>query len=136
MERVVLDTNVLVRLFRNDETQHAEAVALMREAEEGGLRIVLTDTVVMEAIFVLHGQYHVPRQDLRDLLAPFIRHGAVDCPGGDILVDALRRYAATRLDFVDCHVAAWAAALDAPACSFDKDLRRFADIKVRKPGAN
>lgn len=134
MERVVLDTNVLVRLFRNDETQHEEAVALMREAENGGLRIMLADTVVMEAIFVLHGRYHVPRGHLLALLEPFIRHGAVDCPGGDILVDALRRFAETRLDFVDCHVAAWAAALDAPACSFDKDLRKFPDIRVRKPG--
>ena len=27
-----------------------------------------------------------------------------------------------------------AACSDAPACSFDKDLRKFPDIKVRKPG--
>lgn len=136
MERLVLDTNVLVRLFRPTDDQHPEVARLFLDAEDGGLKLILPDTVVMETTFVLEGTYQVERAEITRLLSTVLRHGAVDCPGGDILVDALRRYAATRLDFADCHVAAWAAALDAPACSLDKDLRRFADIKVRKPGAN
>ena len=134
MERLVLDTNVLVRLFRPTDDQHPEAAHLFLEAEDGGLKLVLPDTVVMETTFVLEGTYEVDRAEIRRLLGTVLGHAAVDCPGGDILIDALRRFAETRLDFVDCHVAAWAAALDAPACSFDRDLRKFPDIKVRKPG--
>jgi predicted nucleic acid-binding protein len=135
MERLVLDTNVVVRLFRSDELQHRDAVALVREAEAGGMRMVLPDTVVSEAVFVLERSYQVARGAIKALLETFISHGAVDCPGRDILLDALARYAATRLDFIDCHVAAWAAAIDAPACSFDRDLAKFRDIKVRRPRA-
>jgi predicted nucleic acid-binding protein len=135
MERLVLDTNVLVRLFRSDELQHGDAVALVREAEAGGMRMVVPDTVVSEAVFVLERNYQVARSEIKALLETFLSHGAVDCPGRDILLDALTRYAGTRLDFVDCHVAAWAAAIDAPACSFDRDLTKFRDIKVRRPRA-
>lgn len=134
MDRLVLDTNVLVRLFRPTDEQHPEVARLFLEAEAGGLKLILTDTVVMETTFVLEGTYELDRAEIRRLLGTVLGHGAVDCPGGEVLVDALRRYAETRLDFVDCHVAALAAALDAPACSFDKDLRKFPDIRFRRPG--
>lgn len=133
MERLVLDTNVLVRLFRSDELQHLDAIDLVREAEAGGMRMVVPDTVVSEAVFVLERNYQVARGETKALIGTFLSHGAVDCPGRDILLDALARYADTRVDFVDCHVAAWAAAIGAPACSFDRDLAKFRDIKVRRP---
>jgi predicted nucleic acid-binding protein len=133
MERLVLDTNVLVRLFRPTDDHHPDAASLFLSAEGDGIRLVLPDTVVMETTFVLEGTYEVERGEIARLLRSIIGHGAVDCPGRDILMDALARYAGTRLDFVDCHVAAWAAAIDAPACSFDRDLAKFRDIKLRRP---
>lgn len=135
MERLVLDTNVLVRLFRTEEAQHPDAAGLLLEAESGGLRLIVPDTVVVEAVFVLDRRYQVTRDRVALLLGTLLRHGAVDCPGREVLLDALARYARTRLDFVDCHVAAWAAATGAQACSFDKDLRKFRDIRVRHPKA-
>lgn len=43
---------------------------------------------------------------------------------------ALERYRKTEVHFVDCLLAATAAAEDAPVATFDQDFRKFADVRV------
>ncbi len=45
-------------------------------------------------------------------------------------LDALNRYARTRLHFVDCTIAAAAALLSLPVATFDRDYKKFPDVVV------
>ena len=48
----------------------------------------------------------------------------------EIHLDALDRYARTKVHFVDCLIAATAAAENMPVASFDYDFRKFSDIRA------
>jgi len=50
--------------------------------------------------------------------------------GATIHLDALERYRKTKVHFVDCSLAATAAAEDTPVATFDQDFRKFADVRV------
>ena len=47
-----------------------------------------------------------------------------------IHLDALKRYGETRVHFVDCTIAATAAALALPVATLDSDFRKFPDVTV------
>jgi predicted nucleic acid-binding protein len=40
------------------------------------------------------------------------------------------RYRRTRVHFVDCIIAAAAAAEDTPVATFDEDFRKFGDVRI------
>jgi predicted nucleic acid-binding protein len=42
----------------------------------------------------------------------------------------LERYGKTRIHFVDCLIAATASTENIPVASFDRDFRKFADVRV------
>ena len=48
----------------------------------------------------------------------------------DVHLDAFERYSASKLHFVDCVIAAAAAARGLPVATFDSDFKRFADVTV------
>ena len=47
-----------------------------------------------------------------------------------IHIDALKRYGETRVHFVDCTIAATAAALALPVATLNSDFRKFPDVTV------
>ena len=51
----------------------------------------------------------------------------------DVVVDALRRFKTSAMDFPDTLIAALAAHKKVPVASFDRDLDRFKDITRFEP---
>jgi predicted nucleic acid-binding protein len=47
-----------------------------------------------------------------------------------IHLDALDRYARSKVHFVDCLIAATATVEDMPVASFDQDFRKFDGVRV------
>jgi predicted nucleic acid-binding protein len=52
------------------------------------------------------------------------------CCAAFIHLGALERYRKTKVHFVDCLLAATAAAEDTPVATFNQDFRKFADVRV------
>lgn len=134
MRRLHLDTNVLVQaLFDDNGNQSERARRLMRESEAGGVRLGVSSLVVSEVLFIVERHFGVDRRRAALALRDFLSHRAVACAEADILRDALDRHAATNLDFVDCYLAALSVETGGAVCSFDRDYRKFRDVKRRKP---
>jgi len=68
------------------------------------------------------------------VLQPFLYHGGIECPEAEVLADALHRFQAKRVDFMDCYLAAVAHARGIPVATFDRAFRKFTDIEWRRPG--
>ncbi|WP_373740574.1 type II toxin-antitoxin system VapC family toxin [Neisseria sp.] len=69
MSSISIDTNVLVRLFVNDdEAQQNAAVELLEQAES----VVIPTTVLIETVCVLNRSYKIPLADIFALLRDFI----------------------------------------------------------------
>jgi predicted nucleic acid-binding protein len=127
---MLIDANVILRfLLADDDRQSAEAEEFLLEAPEGSLS--LSPLTLAEVTWVLLSHHEVPRELVASALQRVVALPSIRA--GDTLLDAVARFAASSVDFADCALAAEAAAQGAVAVSFDKDLRRFSDIRAMRP---
>jgi len=129
--RRIVDTNVIVRYLVQDAPKHAAAANSLFEAcDRGEVTLVILPAVAAECVFVLESFYEHTRADISLVLA-----GLLGSPGVEILdlgvhLDALDRYRNSKLHFVDCVIAATAAANDVPIATFDREFKRSTDVRV------
>jgi len=130
-ERRLVDTNLVVRHLVQDHERHAKVAEKVFEAcDRGELVIVVLPAVLAECVFVLESFYKHPRGDIASALGRLISSPGVEIYGAAVHLDALDRYRQTKIHFVDCMVAATAAAESVPVASFDQDFRKFADVRI------
>jgi predicted nucleic-acid-binding protein len=82
-------------------------------------------------VFVLESFYEHPREDIAATLKKLIASPGVEIRDAAVFLDALERYARTRRHFVDCVIAATAAAEGVPIATFDEGFRKFNDVSVK-----
>ena len=130
-KRRLVDTNLIVRYLVHDNEKHAKAAGRLFDAcDRGDLVIVLLPVVLAECVFVLESFYGHARGDIASALGRLISSPGVEIGSASIHLDALDRYRKTKVHFVDCLIAATAATEDMPIASFDRDLRKFNDVRV------
>jgi predicted nucleic acid-binding protein len=134
-----VDTNVIIRLLTGDDPQkQTEAAALFEAVEAGRVVIAAPDTVVADAVFVLSSPrlYHLPRHEVRALLASLVRMPNFRVENRRALLAALDIYATTNLDFGDAMIAASMQHAGAQVLySYDADFDRVPGISRTSPGA-
>ena len=129
--RRLVDTNLIVRYLVQDHERHAKAaVKLFDACDRGDVVIVVLPAVLAESVFVLESFYEHPRGDIASALGRLISSPGVEISGTATHLDALDRYRRTKIHFVDCLIAATAAAENTPVASFDQDFRKFTDVRV------
>lgn len=127
---MLVDANVVLRfLLADDLGQSHEASALFSQAPRGSLE--LSALTLAEVSWVLLSHYETPRESVALALQRVLALPSVSVEY--VVMDAVARFAASSLDFADCVLAAQAAATQEVAVTFDRDLRRFADIKALTP---
>lgn len=130
-KRRLVDTNLIVRYLVQDHEKHAKAAGKLFDAcDRGDVVIVVLPAVLAECVFVLESFYEHPRGHISSALGRLISSPGVEIRGAAIHLDALERYRKTKVHFVDCSLAATAAAEDTPVATFDQDFRKFADVRV------
>jgi predicted nucleic acid-binding protein len=130
-KRRLVDTSLIVRYLVQDHEKHAKAAGKLFDAcDRGDAVIVVLPVVLAECVFVLESFYGHPRGDISSALGRLISSPGVEIGGATIHLDALERYRKTKVHFVDCLLAATAAAEDTPVATFDQDFRKFADVRV------
>ena len=136
MRELILDANVLVRFLVQDVPQQAKAAKkLVEQAESGALLLVVDPMIIAETVYVLTSFYKKPRETVADALMAFVQSDGVSVADESRLVDALRRFQRSSVDFADAWLAATAAETHREVASFDRDLDRFADVKRFEPTA-
>ena len=129
--RTLVDTNLIVRYLVQDHEKHAKAAGRLFDAcDRGDVVITVLPAVLAECVFVLESFYKHPRGNIASALGGLLSCPGVEISGAAIHLDALDRYRKTKVHFVDCLIAATAAAQNVPVASFDRDSRKFADVRV------
>jgi predicted nucleic-acid-binding protein len=130
-KRRLIDTNLIVRYLVQDHEKHARAAGKLFDAcDRGDAVIVVLPVILAECVFVLESFYRHSRADIASALGRLISSPGVEIGEATVYLDALTRYKQTRAHFVDCVIAANAAALDMPVATFDQDFRKFVDVRV------
>jgi len=87
-------------------------------------------SVLAECVFVLESFYEHPRKDIASALSRLISSPGMEITDTPVYLDALDRFARTKIHFVDCLIAATAASENIPIASFDQDFRKFSDVRL------
>jgi predicted nucleic-acid-binding protein len=131
-KRRLIDTNLIIRYLVQDHKKHAQATEKLFEAcDRGEIKIVLLPAVLAECVFVLESFYQHRREEIAPALAKLISSPGVEISDVEIQLDALQRYGKTKIHFVDCLIAASAAADNIAVATFDQDFRIFTDVRVQ-----
>jgi predicted nucleic acid-binding protein len=100
----LLDTNVLIRhVTRDNLILSPLATAYFGRIERGEVEARITDTVVLETVYVLESVYKVPRPDIRDQLVYLLELPAIRYPGRKRVREIFDLYVnRPSLSFADC----------------------------------
>ena len=130
-KRRLIDTNLIVRYLVQDHPRHSQgANKLFAACDRGEITLVLLPAVLAEAVFVLESFYKKQRTDIANALILLLGSAGIEMLYPSIHADALDRYGRTKVHFVDCVIAAHAAANNLPIATFDTDFKKFTDVSV------
>lgn len=121
-----VDTNILIRHLTDDPPHQARrATAILENAE----RLILTDVVVAELVYVLESYYEHPRKRVAVAVQSLLALPSIEVADHDLVLRAIELYEHTRLDFAEAYLAAAAELSGVGAvASFDRALDRVDTI--------
>lgn len=127
MRRLWLDANVVLRFLTGQPPDLAQrARAVFARAERGEVQLALTPLVIAEVVWVLRSYFRKPADEIAGVLIPLILAEGIHVEHPEIEVRALELAAEHRVDYVDAHLALWAAARGDAVCTFDEaDFKRL-----------
>lgn len=115
---LLVDANVILRYLMND---HEEMSQQAKAAIAGGA--YTTAEVLAEVVYVLVGVYKAERAEVCEWLTQFLDE--ISMENKTAIQYALRVFAKTSLDFVDCILIGYNRILGQRVFSFDKKLNRM-----------
>lgn len=129
--RRLVDTNLIIRYLVQDDEKLVKVPAKLFEAcDRGELTLVLLPAVAAECVFVLESFYKHSRSDIARVLRSLITAPGIELEESAVHLDALDRYGASRVHFVDCVLAATAAQKHLAVATLDRDFKSFPDVRV------
>ena len=117
MNKLLVDTNVVLRYLLRDNEEQAQ---LAKKLIEGGA--FLLPEVLMETSHVLRSFYRVDRQSIATQL--LIVLDWVEMERKNVMIRAVEIFAETNLDFVDCILIAYHELENVEVFTFDKKLNK------------
>jgi predicted nucleic-acid-binding protein len=97
------DTNFILRyLLRDNEAHFVESSEYFEMVRGGKEAVLISESVLVECIYVLTKHYNVPRIEASNSLSGILLYKGVINPDREILLKALTLFAESALDPVDC----------------------------------
>jgi predicted nucleic-acid-binding protein len=124
---IILDTNVLVRLFAGDDAgQMARAVNLIESAGQRKEPLLVLDLVFAETLWVLSTATRLPKEKVVQAAEALLGDGRFAFEHRERLVEAAGLYSEQKVDFTEAYATASAFELNARGlASFDHDLKKL-----------
>lgn len=119
---LLFDTNAILRYILQDNPTMASAVEAELESNHGNC--LIPTEVVAEMVYVLNKVYKVNRLLVAETIEGIANIDFNLVVNRDIVCYALRLYAATNLDFVDCLLVGYAKVKNYSVFTFDKGLKK------------
>lgn len=131
---LLVDANVLVRLFTDDPPQQAARAERWLDAvRDGSMTAIVEDVIVAEVVWVLRSFYHTPRDVIQAALTRVLDLPGVLHADKATLRRALALYGASNFDFAEALLAARALTRGHTVLSFDRDFDRVSGVTRREP---
>ena len=127
----ILDTNLFLRYLHDGTEKDREKFRkLMEKALQSGTVFFIPSIVVIEMVYVLERVYGLSKARVREMVESLLSL-PVEIENLDVFLKALALYEEENLKFGDALVLAHARVKGIkPVYTFDRDFKRFRDVKV------
>jgi len=117
----IVDANIILRYLLNDSDDLSERAAEILENN----MVFLPNEVIAEIVYVLEKVYKVEKKKISSLLLELFEYSNLQVEDFGIVNEALRVYAARKLDFVDTLLYAYYKLGKHDVYTFDKKLNNL-----------
>lgn len=121
----LVDTNIILRFLLGDhEVLSRKSTIFMKDVESGHKTVEIHATVLVECTYVMEKYYNIPRDEIADTLCGVLTFSGVINKDKKELLIALIEYGKSKIDIVDCLLAALSST-EKVVVSLDKDFTRL-----------
>ena len=113
--KILIDANVILRYLLNDVEEMAK-----KSAEIINAGAFTLPEVIAEVIYVLKSIYKVEREEIAAAILQIFKE--IEVANKEIMIEAVKIFAESSLDFVDCILIAYNKVENVEVFSFDKKL--------------
>ena len=107
MKACFIDTNLFIRYLTNDDPAKADKVEkLLDDAAAGAVKLVTTEMVIAEVVWVLESGYSLKNTNIAPLIRGILATPGLDVINGPLVARAIELYESTNIDFIDGYIAA------------------------------
>ena len=107
MKTCFVDTNLFIRYLTNDDPIKADRVEkLLEDAAKGKVKLVTTEMVIAEIVWVLESSYSLKNTDIAPLIRSILAAPGIEVINGAQVARALELYVSVNIDFIDGYSAA------------------------------
>lgn len=104
--KVFVDTNVILRLFVNDDSVQEEyAHDLFRRAEHGEVDLITGPPVLFEMAWTMMRRYKIDKEHVLDYLEAVVSFPGMKITDKDIVTDAIALARETGTEYADSYIA-------------------------------
>ena len=127
MKRLWVDANVLVRFLTGEpKDMYERSVELMARVERGEVKLVISQLVVAEVIWVLKSFYKHSMEEISKVVIGLLSAPGIEAEDRRTMIRAVELAREKNVDFIDAHLALLAAGHGDEVCTFDKtDFKRL-----------
>ena len=118
---VIFDTNAILRYILQDNQDMAEAVEQQLSKHICHIPV----EVIAEVIYVLSKVYNVERKILAQIVSDITDTNKIRVTQKTVVLHALKIFASSSLDFVDCLLIGYAKKYGHAIFTFDKKLQKY-----------
>ena len=107
MKASFLDANIFIRYLTNDDPAKADRVEkLLESAAAGKERLLTTEMVVAEVVWVLESYYKLGNLAIGPMVKAILATPGLEVLNGTLVEKAVERYMAQNIDFIDGYIVA------------------------------
>lgn len=122
---LLIDTNVIVRYLIGDQPEHlAKATTLFTQVEQSDCEVIILDSVIMEAFFVLNKFYQLPKVEVIEDLKNILAFAGVINDDKFQIIETLNLVLYKNIDFVDALLCVKSKLYELELFSFDERLNK------------
>ncbi len=136
MNKVLIDTNILVRYFTNDIPEKANAVKkLLIKAKNNKIIIVIQSIIIAELVWVFESFYKLKKEKIVKVINALLNTPGVEIIDKSIILKAIEIYSDKNVDYIDANVMAYAINKNInTVVSFDKKhFKNDANLNILIP---
>lgn len=126
---IFVDTNVFLRFFVRDvESFYRKAKELFEKAERGDAKLVTSDMVIAEIVWVLESYYDFSKSEIKEVVDTILETKNIKISNHARVKEAINNYALGKFDFIDAYNIAYIKAKNfKKVATFD--IKHFKNIE-------